>query len=709
LTGTNAAAENNGSLGNVDYSTGMGFAHGSYAALEADIDAKIIYAHLNAYLGYDMNLTQNLTQYCSNTGRLRGINGWYAQGQAYAGIEGDMGIRFKLFGREQDIHIMQLAAAIALNGGGPKPFYFGGRASIYYELLGGKIKGNSAFKFSVGERCSPLTENPFASMPIFESIDPADTDINVFVGKNMSVKFAIPMDKPIYVPTPILDANNEIERIEELSFTPKFFYEFTKNNGQVVFTQPIEWVDDDNHEQFYILPDQMLKPKKWYKLKITVKAMDNQTGNWLIDINTNNTWVKDTLIAFKTGDYPESFEGFVSYNVPLSYERYYLQDISHAGRLYFTSGLNQNHYFPTSIPNSKINFTYFVRFTNLENQENVEVPFTYVDYPGSDPQIRFTIPPLDNEAIYALQVIRKGSTSYSGSQSNIKKGEKELVIANSSKADISTEITLTNDIIAPGKQTAGNEDLLYYTYFRTSKYNTLSEKVNAISISSTEYVGAGNNKKLKVNLMLQEPFEKRDFRAFNPQNSNIGNMIFEPKIKMRDPFNTVYHNTLVKPKVAGFINNYNNNVKGNIINRNLPDDLQLDWGEYVNYWLPQNNFHSTLSEPLSENEVQGLWNNYLNTGSFNTASFSATTKLNGITVNLKNSTNAYIIYDTHFKVQKDKVKLNDWVLNYYASYCFPGTCKLFLDQHPTFDAKYVDMKNTDFRINSNPGNYSLSF
>lgn len=706
---TNIASENNGSLGHVDYSSGMGFAHGSYAAIEADIDAKIIYAHLNAYLGYDMNLTQDLTQYCSNTGQLRGINGWYAQGQAYAGIEGDMGVRFKLFGREQDIHIMQLAAAIALNGGGPKPFYFGGRASIYYELLGGKIKGNSSFKFSVGERCSPLPSNPFATMPIFEKVDPENEETQVFVGKNMSVKFAIPMDKPIYVPTPIFNANNEIDRIEELSFTPKFFYEFTKNNGQVVFTQPIEWVDENNHEQFYILPTQTLKSNKWYKLKITVKAMDNQTDKWLIDINTNKIWEKDTLITFKTGDFPESFEDFVSYNVPLSYERYYLQDISHAGRIYFTSGLDQNHYFPTSIPGMKTNFSYFIRFTNLENQENIEVPFNYVDYFDSAPQIRFSIPSLENEAIYALQVIRKGSANYTGSQNNNMKGKKELTITNNSNADISTEITLTNDVMAPGKQTAGNEDLLYYTYFRTSKYNTLAEKVNAISINSTEYVGLDNNKKLMVNLTLQEPFEERDFRSFHPLNSNIGNMVFEPKIKMRDPFNTNYHNSIAKPKIAGFITNYNNNVRGNVINRNLPDNLQIDWGEYTNYWLRQNSFHSTLSEPLSEGEIQSLWNNYVSTGSFRNTSFHATTTLKGNTIKLKNSMNAYIIYDTHFKVQNDRKKLKDWVLNYYASYCYPGTCKSFLDMHPSFDNKYMDMINTNFKINSNTGNYIISF
>ncbi len=709
LAGTTGADNINSDFGQVDYSTGMGFAHGSYAELKADIDAKIIYAHLNAYLGYDMNLTQNLTQYCSNTGELRGINGWYAQGQAYAGIEGDMGVRLKLFGKQRDINIMQLAAAIALTGGGPKPFYFGGRASIYYELLGGKIKGNSSFQFSVGERCSPMSGNPFAGLDIIEYVDPGNSEEEIFVGKNMSVKFALPMDTPLYVPTPVYDANNEIIDIRELSFTPKFSFQFTKNNDEIVFTQPIQWADDNNHEQFYVLPTEMLKQNKWYKLKVTVKAMDNQTNKWLIDENTNKVWQIDTLVRFKTGEFPESFEGFVSYAVPLAYERYYLQDISHAGRIYLTSGLDQNHYFPANIPNMKGSFEYFVRFTNLQNQESKEVPFTYVNYANSAPQLRFNIPQLDNEAIYALQVIRKGTANYKGTNVKAKPGKKEVALVSASKEDVSTEITLTNDQIAPGKQLANDEDLLYYTYFRTSKFNTLAEKLNASNVTGTSYVGTTNNKKLRVNLTLQESFEERDFRPFRPLNSNIGNMLFEPKIKIRDPFDKVFHNSKAKPRVAGFINNYNDNVKGGMIYRNIPENLRIDWGQYTNYWLPSNNFHSSLSEPLSESEIESLWNNYVENGVFGNTSFHSTTTMGGYTVNILQTISAYIIYDTHFNVQKDKIDLKNWVLNYYSSICFPQPCITYLNQHPSFDNKYTQMKNTDFKITSNTGNYNLSF
>jgi len=709
LEGTASNNKNNGSLGGVDYSTGKGFAHGSYASIEAQIDAKIIYANLNAYLGYDMNLTQDLSQYCSSTGQLRGINGWYAQGQAYAGIEGGVGLRFKLFGTQREFHIMDLAAAIALTGGGPKPFYFGGRASIHYELLGGKVKGNSSFKFSVGERCSPMSSNPFAGLDIIENINPIDNATEIFVGKNMSVKFALPMDKPLYVPTPIYDANNEIERIEEHSFTPKFTVSLTDKNNNPIQTQAINWADDSNHEQFFMLPTNMLEANKTYKLKITVKAIDNNNNKWLIDETTGNTWKIDTLVEFTTGQYPENFEPFVSYNVPLSFERYYLQNISNAGRIYLTSHLDQNFYFPTSIPGTKGTFSYFVRFTNLESQENIEVPFTYVNYANSEPQLRFTVPKLDNQAIYALQVIRKGAFSSKSTNNGMPKGKKEMTIVSTSQNGISTEITLTNDKISPGKQTANNEDLLYYTYFRTSKFNSLKEKINAISFGSTEYIGSEDNKKLKINMTLDEPFEKRDFKPFVPANSNISNMVFEPKIKIRDPFDTYYHTNKAKAKIWGFINNYNENVKGGLTQSNIPDNLRIDWGIYTNYWLSPNRFHSTLSNPLSESEVETLWNNYLSTGQMNNASFSSKATVGGMNLNILSNPSAFIIYDTHFKVHKDKLDLKDWVLNYYSSYCGIQPCLFFLNQYPSFHNKYTVMKNTNFRIDANTGTYKLSF
>ena len=114
--------------------SGSGFAHGLYAEIVSDIDAFLLYARLGIYLGYDINMTQRNTP-CANTGELPGINGFYSEGQIYAGLEGGMGIRIKILGKEREFELFELRAALALRGGGPKPFYFQGQASVYYTCL----------------------------------------------------------------------------------------------------------------------------------------------------------------------------------------------------------------------------------------------------------------------------------------------------------------------------------------------------------------------------------------------------------------------------------------------------------------------------------------------------------------------------------------------------------------------------------------------
>ncbi|MBK9397821.1 MAG: hypothetical protein IPN55_11535 [Saprospiraceae bacterium] len=70
LDGTTSATNVNAQGGGVDYESGAGFSHGAYGSLNASIDARIIYAALSVYLGYDMNITkQDVT--CANTGRAK--------------------------------------------------------------------------------------------------------------------------------------------------------------------------------------------------------------------------------------------------------------------------------------------------------------------------------------------------------------------------------------------------------------------------------------------------------------------------------------------------------------------------------------------------------------------------------------------------------------------------------------------------------------
>ena len=80
-----------------DYNSGRGFAFGTYFDMGAEMDFAIFYASLRVMLGFDINVTEDNNRICAETGLAPGINNWYATGQMYAGLLGEMGVKVDLW------------------------------------------------------------------------------------------------------------------------------------------------------------------------------------------------------------------------------------------------------------------------------------------------------------------------------------------------------------------------------------------------------------------------------------------------------------------------------------------------------------------------------------------------------------------------------------------------------------------------------------
>ncbi len=691
--------------------TGAGFAHGSYGTLSADIDARLVYASLQVYVGYDMNLTKRPYS-CANTGGQIGINGWYAEGQAYAGIEGNLGIRLKLFGAENKFHLMSLAAAIALYGGAPAPAYFGGRASVRYALLGGKLKGHSSFQFSVGERCSIISDDPFAGITFIESVDPSDNENDIPPYARVLCKFVLPMDETIYIPSAVEDANGEIIDVIELGYTPKVTYEIKRANnpnGPSISLQNKIWVNNELHDALVLRPTNLFEENKNYICKITVKAIDEQSGTWL---RTNDKiWFQDTIIHFRTGPYPEDLYDMVKYSVPMPYERYFLQQENSTERIYFTGGLPQAHYFPTTNPSGFGTITYFIRLTNLHDQSEIQIPFTNYSTSPFDPKLEFNLPELQNEKIYAMQVIRKNTGQITLTKGNT--GRINLI------DDQNDSLTLETTTLPPGELLRASETLLYHTYFRTSKYNNMAQKINAATVQSTATTGNSQEygQKLRINFNMGEKFEERDFRSFTPVSEYASDMIFEPRVKSMDIFSKPYHD-MAEDRIYNFKNYYQNTVFGHYpFNYAFPTNLKINWQNYSGYRISASNMAGPLDPPLTEAEVSGLWSNYSANGTFNYSAPSTAlnfTNSSGVV----GSGSVYILpnynltFDTHFKVSQDKKTIVDWANNYLTTYNFMLNSyyqTIFQSAYPDFIPKKNRVQNKSFKLENNPGNYMVHF
>ena len=124
------------------------------------------------------------------------------------GMEGTIGAKGKLFGKEIDVRIMTLTAAMMLQAGGPDPMWLDGRASLTYNLLMGTIKGSAQMSMSVGEKCVPPRTSPF-DFPIILDTYPNEgetTQIDPFISPTATFTTAI--DDEISVP----DVNGNTHR-----------------------------------------------------------------------------------------------------------------------------------------------------------------------------------------------------------------------------------------------------------------------------------------------------------------------------------------------------------------------------------------------------------------------------------------------------------------------------------------------------------------
>jgi hypothetical protein len=129
---------------------GGGFAFG--ARLETRFESQFgklftFYSRFSAGVGFDIMLKRYLDSYgnpahCKDQTSPLGVNGWYANGQAYAYLQGVLGIKVKLLFVEKDIDIISAGAAVLLQAKAPNPTWMQGYLAGRFSVLGDAIKGS---------------------------------------------------------------------------------------------------------------------------------------------------------------------------------------------------------------------------------------------------------------------------------------------------------------------------------------------------------------------------------------------------------------------------------------------------------------------------------------------------------------------------------------------------------------------------------------
>jgi len=515
-------------------STGSGIAMGAELEVTVGLEA-FIYATLGVFLGFDMNLTQDeaRTCYIAGSGEVApGINDWYARGQVYAGVEGQIGLQFRFAGKDYNLNLFYLAAAMLLQGGGPNPEWIEGRAGITYSVLNGLVDGTKKFDITIGERCVPDYDDPFAGLELIYDHYPADgaEDVSVFV--DPSLTFLLPIHEEIILPT-IDDKGKTKDLTIELELD-RFTAQKTEGGAADVKVDQIDWSEDGMHA--FMEFGQILSPFTDYEVEGTLIAYEiknNGSRHRLKDENSQN-WKEEVVFQFTTGEvpYPIPDEEIVR-TLPIRRQRFFLQDENPLGigLIEFSKNMKDpdpdQGYFPED--NENHSYNYFARLQDMNGNPPTIIDLNHYKDNSSIEDLLINLPDFENATIYSVEIVRETNLNF-GDRKLIKKVITQKFDDQVNQISSETNVNVQISEAMPGRRAAPNEDIIYQFYFRTSKYNSLEDKLAELSVE-TEEVNPNDPADFypRVQFTGEEGFDVFDIKGdFDAD----GNLVVAPRVNL---------------------------------------------------------------------------------------------------------------------------------------------------------------------------------
>ncbi len=552
------------------YRSGQGFAFGTALAIPSiEFNFAIFYATLGLDFGFDLNFMKPApgSVFCVETGAPpRGIDGWYIQGQIFAGLYGEMGVQVDLMFIKGRFPFIQLGAAAVLQGNFPDPTGFRGRAGLYYSVLGGMVEGRCNFDLEVGQKCTMVTPNPLSGMNFIADIIPANGTADQSCFSSPAVSFNLPVERFMEFPVTAADGT-EVTRTF-FPYIETFSFKKTGTTTQVRGTRSFA----SNNTELRFRLDEMLEGRATYEVRIVVRSREHfASGPEQIVRNSDGSiWQEERTITFTTGPVPDFIPiDQVAYTYPVDGQYYYLKNES-----VLTGGVRKGlmqldnpveRILATTIDGQQ--YKYLIRFTPVSGGDPTEYDLSYT----SGRILNFNVPTLVNETMYAAQIIRKivprpadplaraGASIREAQQASIGGGNSATmrVAFNQMLESGGSNVTIKTAAqpLLPGEAVEPDEKLMYKFYFRTSRYNTLQEKVNAATLSA-RYVNALIVEGFTINTYLAEPFDEFEVNGLYKD----GNLVMKPLLSLQDPFTYSYHTTLAMPGIYNLRTDFANFV-----------------------------------------------------------------------------------------------------------------------------------------------------
>ncbi|QHS63413.1 hypothetical protein [Chitinophaga agri] len=436
-------------------STGKGFGFGAHFKTGFSFDYGV-YGEFEVGAGADILLRNYGDAKCKGSNSIIGFNGWYASGQAYAYLKGDVGIRVKVFGKKKGFSIAKLSAAVLLQAKAPNPAWFRGMVAVKYSILGGMVKGKANIKVELGTECEIVGAKEI-NVEVISDIKPDDQGTDVSVFSSPQVAFNIAIQKPFSM----LNEYDQVATYRAQLDEVKLMNDKTRIPGELI-----------------INPDGMSASLKQRDIlpglsKLTASAkvhFEKQNGAaWeALKSDGKNIDYEVKSATFTTAEEPTtiSWEN-ISYSYPVKNQYNFLPGEYKKGYIKLKYG--QPKLFRKTDEKGR-NYSVSAAFTSGQKQ----AVSTTVSYDESASQVNFDIPGgLSAEMVYTYNIVR-ASLDGEAAANNVTKKE------NTSVGEQGDSTTITQTALKGDARSDADKELIAYS-FRTSKYKTFAEKMSAVS------------------------------------------------------------------------------------------------------------------------------------------------------------------------------------------------------------------------------------
>ncbi|MBO7593625.1 MAG: hypothetical protein J6T12_01545 [Salinivirgaceae bacterium] len=543
---------------------GKGIAMGSSLKVGFDATLKPFYASFNLGMGTEFLLKDyGPNVHCKGSSDPVGINGWYAQAQAWAYGNASVGMKVNLFKKSREFNIFKGGMVSYLTGAGPKPFYFNGMVGGDFNVLNGLVKGRFTFDFQIGDTCQMVGGSPFGENVIAQlTPDGGSTDVNVFIAPQLVLN--VPANQKMDLD----DGCTYRIDIDEFTITN------LESNTAVEATMQ---TSDDNRTFTYKLKSP-LESRQKHKVQAKVSFKKLSGGKWETVKNEDGTACVETkTVEFTSGDRPDYImPEHVLYSYPA--DRQYNFYSSEHSEVYLLVEYDYSYLFTTQKPKDCDQLLQLTPFGGKAQTTT----FNYTTSPRqtTDPNVQFEVYAstgnlsFSPDVIYHLAIINKPTATVAKTDANIKATSEKI-------ADTRSDMEKTTRS-AEGTIEMLETTMIYELDFRTSAYTTFKAKMAQMTVGSIvawqEYPYVYN---LKTNILDNcSPTENFDYAEYMNY-SHSGNIKIKPAYSQ-----TPWYVNKVKPLMYG-----------NTDLRNLIGSIEPPTNDSIMYW------YSSFSQ-LNDNIIE---------------------------------------------------------------------------------------------------------